>query len=197
MCGRFPRHVKSTRLEISRFRRNSSGYFAPRQTTHFNISPSSGPGHEQLNAMTAADGTRVLKLARWWFIPSTEIKQTSQSAANSFQRAHSRISVKSRSGGALSNRAAPECRRTRLARIRRFTRCKSEPYRFHMQRSLLRLRAGLWSTWQSPEGNDVDSFTIITTEANEIVKPIHDRMPLIAPADALGEPTPMPIQCLS
>lgn len=37
--------------------------------------------------------------------------------------------------------------------------------------------AGLWSTWRSPEGLDVVTFTIITTDANEFMAPIHDRMP--------------------
>ncbi|MBX3062581.1 MAG: SOS response-associated peptidase [Anaerolineae bacterium] len=41
--------------------------------------------------------------------------------------------------------------------------------------------AGLWETWHNPEDeNDViRSFTIITTSANDLVKPIHDRMPVI------------------
>lgn len=39
--------------------------------------------------------------------------------------------------------------------------------------------AGLWESWKSPEGKLVHSCTVITTEANEIMKPIHDRMPVI------------------
>lgn len=39
--------------------------------------------------------------------------------------------------------------------------------------------AGLWSTWQSPDGETISSCTIITTEANEIMQPIHKRMPVI------------------
>ena len=39
--------------------------------------------------------------------------------------------------------------------------------------------AGLWDTWTSPEGEEIKSCTIITTEANELLKPIHDRMPVI------------------
>jgi putative SOS response-associated peptidase YedK len=43
--------------------------------------------------------------------------------------------------------------------------------------------AGLWETWQPPEkkGELLHSTTIITTEANEFMKPIHDRMPVILP----------------
>lgn len=43
--------------------------------------------------------------------------------------------------------------------------------------------AGLWEHWQGVE-EGIESCTIITTDANELMKPIHDRMPVIlAPAD--------------
>lgn len=43
--------------------------------------------------------------------------------------------------------------------------------------------AGLWEHWQGVE-EAIESCTIITTEANELMQPIHDRMPVIlAPAD--------------
>lgn len=39
--------------------------------------------------------------------------------------------------------------------------------------------AGLWSTWQSDKDHIVQSCTIITTAANEIMQPIHHRMPVM------------------
>jgi putative SOS response-associated peptidase YedK len=39
--------------------------------------------------------------------------------------------------------------------------------------------AGLWDQWRDPSGQAVRSCTIITTTANELVRPIHDRMPVI------------------
>ena len=41
--------------------------------------------------------------------------------------------------------------------------------------------AGLWAVWRDPEGNRVPSCTIITTAANELLAPIHDRMPVVLP----------------
>ncbi|HZA57086.1 MAG TPA: SOS response-associated peptidase [Candidatus Udaeobacter sp.] len=43
--------------------------------------------------------------------------------------------------------------------------------------------AGLWDVWRNPNGKRVESFTIITTEPNELVRPIHNRMPVILRPD--------------
>jgi putative SOS response-associated peptidase YedK len=41
--------------------------------------------------------------------------------------------------------------------------------------------AGLWSSWRDPEqgGQPVQTFTILTTSANDLMRPLHDRMPVI------------------
>jgi putative SOS response-associated peptidase YedK len=39
--------------------------------------------------------------------------------------------------------------------------------------------AGLWTRWTSPEGTVVPSCTIVTCPANELARPIHDRMPVV------------------
>ena len=44
--------------------------------------------------------------------------------------------------------------------------------------------AGLWSSWRSPEGLDVLTFTVITTRANAFMAPIHDRMPVFLDLEA-------------
>ncbi|MBI4327831.1 MAG: SOS response-associated peptidase [Chloroflexi bacterium] len=41
--------------------------------------------------------------------------------------------------------------------------------------------AGLWEKWLSPMGYEVESFTIITTKANDLMAKVHDRMPVILP----------------
>lgn len=44
--------------------------------------------------------------------------------------------------------------------------------------------AGLWERWTDPETNEeVRTCTIVTTEGNELMQPIHDRMPVILPED--------------
>lgn len=44
--------------------------------------------------------------------------------------------------------------------------------------------AGLWETWTGPNGEEVDTATIVTTEANRALRPIHHRMPVIVPEEA-------------
>ncbi|MGL5060740.1 MAG: SOS response-associated peptidase [Microcoleus sp.] len=56
-----------------------------------------------------------------------------------------------------------------------------QPYYFQMADSKPFAFAGLWENWESPEGENIASCTIITTAANETVKPVHDRMPVIIP----------------
>ena len=43
--------------------------------------------------------------------------------------------------------------------------------------------AGLWSVWTDLQGNRIPSCAIITTEANDLLRHIHDRMPVILPRD--------------
>jgi putative SOS response-associated peptidase YedK len=43
--------------------------------------------------------------------------------------------------------------------------------------------AGLYETWMTPGGKEVRTCTIITTDANDLVRPFHDRMPVILPGD--------------
>lgn len=44
--------------------------------------------------------------------------------------------------------------------------------------------AGLWERWDSPDGSTIFSCTIVTTQPNELMQTIHNRMPVILPAQA-------------
>lgn len=70
---------------------------------------------------------------------------------------------------------------------------RKQPYAITLPQARLFAFAGLWERWKPAEGEPVETFTIVTTEANEAVARIHDRMPVILPIDAvdtwLGGPT--------
>lgn len=53
------------------------------------------------------------------------------------------------------------------------------PYLFTLTDRKLFSFAGIWDAWKNPEGKVLQSCTIITTAANELMKPIHERMPVI------------------
>jgi putative SOS response-associated peptidase YedK len=57
-----------------------------------------------------------------------------------------------------------------------------QPYYFHLKEFAPFTLAGLWERWRSPSGEEVDSVTLLTTEANDQVRSIHDRMPILVPA---------------
>lgn len=59
-----------------------------------------------------------------------------------------------------------------------------QPYLFRKQNASLFAFAGLWEHWSDDEsGEEIDSFTILTGPPNELVEPIHDRMPVILEQD--------------
>jgi putative SOS response-associated peptidase YedK len=59
-----------------------------------------------------------------------------------------------------------------------------QPYRMTLRKGELFAFAGLWENWADREtGELIPTFSIITTDANELVRDIHDRMPVILPKE--------------
>ncbi len=53
------------------------------------------------------------------------------------------------------------------------------PYRIVLKNGDPFAMAGIWEKWVSRDGEIIHSFSIITTEPNELMAPVHDRMPVI------------------
>ncbi|HYA85585.1 MAG TPA: SOS response-associated peptidase [Nitrospirota bacterium] len=57
------------------------------------------------------------------------------------------------------------------------------PYLIRLKSEQPFAMAGLYNRWISPEGEEICTNTIITTESNDLIRPIHDRMPVILPQE--------------
>jgi putative SOS response-associated peptidase YedK len=56
---------------------------------------------------------------------------------------------------------------------------RKQPFFFQMRDERPFGFAGLWESWQGVGGEAIESCTILTTEANDVLRPVHDRMPVI------------------
>jgi putative SOS response-associated peptidase YedK len=125
------------------------------------------------------DGTRQIEALRWGLIPSWAKdpkighKLINARAETLFERPSFRSAGKERRCLILAD-GFYEWRKTKAGKTPMYIRLRSKrPFGF----------AGLWESWTSPEGQVVKTCAIVTTAANEGLKPIHDRMPVIVPKD--------------
>ena len=61
------------------------------------------------------------------------------------------------------------------------------PHFIHMKDRQPFAFAGLWDEWNSPDGSQIHSCTIVTIEPNELMAQLHNRMPVILPPDAYAQ----------
>jgi putative SOS response-associated peptidase YedK len=61
---------------------------------------------------------------------------------------------------------------------------KSRPYFVRPRRGGPIAFAGLWETWMGPNGEEVETACIVTTAANRLLAPMHDRMPAVIAPEA-------------
>lgn len=60
---------------------------------------------------------------------------------------------------------------------------KKQPYYIQLADHSPMCLAGVWETWKAPDGSEIETFAILTTESNKLVAPLHDRMPVILHPD--------------
>lgn len=126
------------------------------------------------------DGTREVSAMRWGLVPHW-VKDPATFKANLFN---------ARSESAAEKPSFRDAMRTKrcLVPASGFYEWRSEgaskqPFHIHRQDGRPLAFAGLWSAWR--KGDDaLVSCTILTTAANEDVRALHDRMPVILESDA-------------
>jgi putative SOS response-associated peptidase YedK len=168
MCGRFTLTASPDEL---------TGFFglaaAPPLEPRYNIAPT-----QQVFAVRADQGGhRQGAMLRWGLIPSWA---NDPGIGNKMLNARSETAADK-----PSFRGAMRRRRCLIAASGFFewqkVGSKKQPYYIHSRDDGPLAFAGLWERWDKGEG-PVESCTILTTGANDLMRPLHDRMPVILDA---------------
>ena len=166
MCGRYVVKSPSAKLKV-RFHLDDAPLFEPR----YNVAPT-----QLVPAVRLENGKHRLAMLRWGLIPSW-----AKDAKIGYRLINARadtVATKPSFRSAFKRRRCLvvadgfyEWKRDGKVKQPFFIhRTDAEPFAF----------AGLWEGWENPEdGKEVQSCSLITTEANELMAPIHDRMPVI------------------
>lgn len=170
MCGRITLSTDKDDLQ-SRF-----GYIDPDKTLfkpRFNIAPSQNSPTVIVNK-----DNRELKMMRWGLVPfwakeiSIGYKMINAKAETVHEKPSYRKPFKERRCLVLADGFYEWKRPDKKTKI---------PFLFVLKTRGPFAFAGLWDLWKNPNGEELLTFTIITTSANELMAPIHDRMPVILP----------------
>lgn len=170
MCGRYTVTVAPEELG-ARF----GAEVPPEAGPRYNAAPS-----QTLPVMLNED-KKVISLLRWGLVPrwskdpSTGYKMINARSETLTEKPSYREPFKKRRCLVLAD-SFYEWQKTPSGKVPMRIMLKSgEPFAF----------AGLWEAWHDPESDAVlRTFTIITCGANDLVKPIHERMPVILPRES-------------
>lgn len=170
MCGRFTLRSKASDVAEMFSLRD-----VPELPPRYNIAPTQGVPVVRLGD----DGNRHLSLVHWGLIPSWA---EDPGIGNRMINARGdTVATKP------SFRNAFKKRRCLLVADGFYewqkTDGKKQPYYIRLKEDGPFGFAGLWERWKK-DGTSIESCTIITTDANELMAPIHDRMPVIMAPDA-------------
>ena len=170
MCGRY---AITSPLEaiIEAFAVKGS---RPNLQPRYNAAPS-----QDLPVVRAGREGRELILMRWGLVPSWSKGPDSR---------YSMINARAETVASKPAYRGPFRQRRCLVPANGFYEWKKtaegkQPYFIALATGEALAFAGLWDHWTGPEGEAITSFTIIITAANDCVRPIHDRMPVILGPD--------------
>jgi putative SOS response-associated peptidase YedK len=172
MCGRF-----TLRAAASVIAEQFGPFEMPPFAARFNIAPTQPVA---IVRPTAAGSGRELAWLRWGLVPAWA-KDPAIGA---------RL-INARAETAAEKPAFRAAMRTRRCLVvadgfyewQRTGRAK-QAYLFQLRGGRPFAFAGLWETWRRPDNSPLETCTLLTTDANELVRPIHDRMPAILPPAA-------------
>jgi putative SOS response-associated peptidase YedK len=167
MCGRY-----SLKGEEGRIMRQFELYQIPRLIRRYNIAPSQSVPIVRLTP----EGQRECVFVRWGLPPSwAKEPKTDYSTINA--RAET-VATKPAFRDAFRRRRCLVPASGYYEWAARPGSKTKQPYYISLRDGGLFAFAGLWEHWEK-EGTVIESCTVIVTEANELTRAIHDRMPVI------------------
>lgn len=195
MCGRYV-IASSPEILADRFRVDDVSF--DEHTPDYNVTPRAMvPIVRDRPAREDREHARVLSLVRWGLVPSwakdpklgdrlinarSETVATTNSYQNAFRKRRCIIPADAFYEWTSKDKLTPEQKSAKVPR---------QPYLVHRRDGEPMAFAGLWEIWRDEAVEDRDApdawlrtCTIITTGANDVLVPIHDRMPVM-----LAEPT--------
>lgn len=174
MCGRF-----TLTLNVNEIQQEMGlGDFPPDWGGRYNVAPS------QPVAVVVDPQQRNVEMMRWGLVPSwakdvsignklINARAETLTEKPSFRNAFARRRCLILADGFFEWKK-PGKGRGGVPMPYYFQRKERKPFAF----------AGLWEFWRSPEGDPLRSCTLITTQANGLVAPVHDRMPVMLAGQA-------------
>ena len=176
MCGRFGL-TRPDKLELDRFGITETPPLTPR----FNIPPSS-----DILVVRERKGVTEAEMIRWGLVPSWA---KDPKIGNRMANVRSDTALEK-----SSFRAAMQKRRCLIPADVFFEwqdvpgKKRRKPYAVAMNGGEIFSLGGIWEAWRPRDGGDwVITCAILTTEPNELLAPIHDRMPVIIRPDDYRE----------
>jgi putative SOS response-associated peptidase YedK len=170
MCGRFAR--QSTQEVLADWfgvELEDMPWFAP----DYNVAPQTTQPVVRLNR---DNGKREFALMRWGLVPYW---------AKDARIGYSTINARAEEAAAKPLFREALNRRRCLVPADAFYEWQQinsktkRPFAFAMKNGKPYAFAGVWERWKPKEGEPLETFTILTTDPNELAEPVHDRMPVI------------------
>jgi putative SOS response-associated peptidase YedK len=172
MCGRYSESKRTTDVRARIAFDRAQIDLMPR----YNIAPT-----QQAPVVVVQDGAVLLKPMRWGLIPfwakdeSIGNRMINARSESVMEKAAFRRNFERRRCLVVAD-SFYEWKKLPNSKLR-------QPMRILLRDESVFAFAGLWDRWRQPNGSALETFTIITGEANQAVVPIHDRMPVILPTE--------------
>ncbi len=177
MCGRYVR--KGDKQKISEaFRAEPNPAELPMPGADYNIAPTT---YQPIIRESRESGEREMVLARWGLVPFFT-KELSDIKGLSTINARAETIMKAPTWREPFKKRRCLIPASAFYEWPKEGKAPKQPYIFELSRGNPMAFAGVWDAWKDKDGHWLQSFAIVTTEANELLAWMHPRMPVILQA---------------